>query len=405
MTPRGKSEPLIDGEALADLPTFVALPLADFSRERHPVLRLWLASDAIEMLLRLAVMLELADLLGRGPLDGDVLGRIRPDIEEPTLGKWQHIAETLVTVRRPDPLVPELAAFVHGPLRDLLDGPAAAKAGDPAFISFRMLRNRIAHGAGVTRKLAARLERKWTPRLREVLRSADWLRDLFVVVRGVDSDFRLMRGPTTRPRDWSPDLVQMVQLQRVFARDCEVVVLRGSRGVALWPLAFFGPAQPPGTDSNAASASTPQVYSRRGDLTLLFTPVGSDEVSVSEGDHTSLEAFLHIFQAASQQAPARVEVRGFEEEFSRDAGRALGRNAEVDTLDQIGRESPDGVLWVGGVAGIGKSYLIARVVQRWGDRPPPKMVLVAWRFKAGDDRCSRDSFLRFAVDRFDARKN
>lgn len=73
-------------------PSVIALPLRDYLEEREPVLQLWHACDVVELLLRLLVIVGLADLRRHGELPQSLLHELHPRIEEPTLGKWHGMA-------------------------------------------------------------------------------------------------------------------------------------------------------------------------------------------------------------------------------------------------------------------------------------------------------------------------
>jgi hypothetical protein len=70
----------------------------------------------------------------------------------------------------------------------------------------------------------------------------------------------------------------------------------------------------------------------------------------------------------------------------------------------------EGALWIGGAPGIGKSALMARLAhtlaaeaeerERRGDRQ--KWLVLAYRFRAMDDRCRRDVFLQFLLERLES---
>jgi WD40 repeat protein len=59
-------------------------------------------------------------------------------------------------------------------------------------------------------------------------------------------------------------------------------------------------------------------------------------------------------------------------------------------------------VWVGGTAGIGKSFTLAKALTRVLEAPPPDTLLLPFRFKVGDDRCSRGSFVQFAIERLES---
>ncbi len=51
-----------------------------------------------------------------------------------------------------------------------------------------------------------------------------------------------------------------------------------------------------------------------------------------------------------------LPVRDFEDQIRKDAKEVVGRGAEIARLTEVLRGTPEGLGWVGGKAGIGKSY-------------------------------------------------
>ena len=81
-----------------------------------------------------------------------------------------------------------------------------------------------------------------------------------------------------------------------------------------------------------------------------------------------------------------------------DADSFLGRKDELARLKDAVKRAESGVLWVGGPAGIGKSYLLAKLAANLGNALGTWRIF--WRFKASDiARCTRVAFLRHAVER------
>ena len=80
---------------LDTLPSLLAIPLHEFANETNPVLALWHACDFVELALRLAVAIGLADLARSGPLPDDLSKALLPRFDEPTMGKWQGMAEAV----------------------------------------------------------------------------------------------------------------------------------------------------------------------------------------------------------------------------------------------------------------------------------------------------------------------
>jgi len=61
-----------------------------------------------------------------------------------------------------------------------------------------------------------------------------------------------------------------------------------------------------------------------------------------------------------------------------------------------------GVLWLDGVAGMGKSYLMADLAHERLAHPGENTLVLGYQFRASDPRCGREPFLRFAIERLRA---
>jgi hypothetical protein len=144
---------------LEQWPSVLALPLRDYANESHPVMKLWHACDVVELTLRFAVMVGVAEAAEGGELPEDVARRLWNQIEKPMLGNWFDMAKSLSRAKTPRPrLVPELWTHVNEDLALLLDGPTKTRSAESSFLE---LRNTLAHGAGVTRTVGTRLLTLW----------------------------------------------------------------------------------------------------------------------------------------------------------------------------------------------------------------------------------------------------
>jgi WD40 repeat protein len=378
------------------LPSIIALPLAAFARETHPVLRLWHACDFVELLVKLLVIVGLADHRRSGRLPARLVEEFRPRIEEPTLGKWKLLAQAVAQSPPPDSWVPELPVFVNEVVVPLLDGPAGSPSHDTSLIR---LRNRLAHGSGIGRSVAHRLESVWSPKIARLREQGAWLSELDLVVK-TDAGFGVLRGPSPGAQPYQAHgSGTAVSLAAAFALGEEVIIVRGEAWMPVWPLTLFGPPRSRSAETQAA-APAPQVYTRRGEARLEFTPLGSEDVCLSEGGESATAAFMQLFELHRPSRKGEDQlVRGFEADILRDADRLVGRDRELAHVRGLLEPLRDGVLWLTGAAGIGKSFFMARLVQELLEAPPAGALILPYRFKAGDDRCSRDRFLRFAIER------
>ena len=400
----------VEGEALVEpsvstrLPSILALPLRDYFHEHNPVLKLWHACDVVELSLRLVVIVGVAELRRKGGLTAGLVAELRPRIEEPTLGKWRGMAESVARhLDRGDTVLPELSDLVVDTLLPLLDGTASTRS--PAS-SLSALRNQLAHGGGVTKTVAEGFVHIWHARLEAVFAKLRWFEEVQFVAPGVDGAFGVLRGPKTRIESYHPpqDAVETA-LRAAFAAGDTVVMVRANEVLRLGPLTSYGLPRSADPEVPPSLEPAPQVFARRGEVRLQLTALGSDEVCVCDADDASLEAFLGLFRL-HEKAPAlgatRHQVRGFEGDIERDAGRLIGRTDELNHIREVLGRTAEGVVFLFGPAGIGKSYLVARVAAELLDKPPPRTLVLAYRFKAGDDRCSRDRFVQFAVERLEA---
>jgi WD40 repeat protein len=333
-----------------------------------------------------------------GELPADLLAELQPRIEEPTLGKWRGMAQAIVKRMSIDGAAfPELRDLVEETLVPLLDGSAQKRTPEA---SLSALRNQLAHGGGVTQAAAQKLLTVWKPRLQDAFSKFAWLADVTLVVKTKDG-FAALRGPQTAPSAFAPP-EDSAALATAFAQGREIVALRRGVALALWPLAVFGHPKSPDPEAPPAREQAPQVFARRGDVWLQYTPVGSEEVCLAEGDEDGFSAFLRMFRPSGPKPAQRLEVRGFEADFQRDGEKLVGRSDELHQVRAAIDSTTQGVLWLSGPAGIGKSFLVARIVSELLEQPPSHTLVLPYRFKTGDDRCSRDAFLRFAIERIEA---
>ncbi len=388
-----------------ELPSPLAVPMDEYLREAHPVLKLWRACDILELTLRLAVALGIGDAMqATGRLPEKVVRACQSQIELPTLGKWVNLASVVSELPLED-CFPELPSFVQSTLLPVLSGPREGATERSSLLS---LRNRLAHGGGVSRGLAQTLLDAWSERLDATFAAHAWLTRVTLVARSGDGSFVAMVGPSGRHRPFVPPSAQLTTSLEGCLTRARVAAVRDVRAVPVWPLATFGaPPRTEATDETPLPELT-MMYVRRGPVSLQYMPVGSETVAQADGDPEAMLAFRELFQldARDQRAlEGRFVVRDFSADIRRDAARLVGRASELGSLVALARCTPRGVIWVSGAPGIGKSYLMAATaVQLLGDAESKGSgeahpEVLAYRFRGGDERCSRERFLTFAVER------
>lgn len=383
----GAEGPLAGREA--EWPTPVAVPLREYAGEEHPVAKLWAACDTVEMTLRLLVIAQMGAQARGGVLPETLSRQVAEIIEAPTLGGWFVAAQALAGDEGPEPV------WIRGALRDLLYGPV--KPGTPE-TSFLALRNRLAHGGGLTRSEAARLLALWRPRFESAFAGAGFLAEWELLGRDEQGQWRRLRGLAEGEPASAPAAAGEIEQDAVWLR-------RGSRLDLLWPLALFGkPSAGTSSGVRAAAEVKPQIYSRKEAVRLAYTPVGLDGMAQSESGVSALLAFEALFQSARRAAPAACKVAGFEPELRKDAAQMVGRQRELEQVRAEIQAVPQGVLWLSGAAGMGKSFLMAKVATSLAEETTgTRTRVLAYRFRSGDRaRCSRESLAQFVVERLQA---
>ena len=387
-----------------ELPTILAVGVDEWFREPDPVLRLWHACDVAELTLRLLAIAGLSELharerAGGAPLGAELRAQIRSRLEVPTLGKWQGLATGLAAHLGADSPAADLARLVKQDLVPLLDG----RPGDGPDGSLRQLRNQLAHGGGVTKARARTLLGGWLPHLSSFVAALRAARGMRLVVR-TPGGFGLLRGPTATARPWAPtDAAERARLGQAFRTPGDIVLAGPATCLSLWPLSLYAVAYDEGRGPGAAA---PQVYVRRGEVGLVYTPIGSADAAQHIAGEEALAAFEQLIRPPPGTAERAFRVAGFEAQLDRESQQLVGRGEELVALHQwvTGAGNRWGSL-LGG-AGTGKSLLMARLASELAagrmDGREAGMVL-PFRFKGGDERCNRESFLMFTAERLGAR--
>jgi tetratricopeptide (TPR) repeat protein len=377
-------------------PAPIAVPLREYVVEIHPVAKLWAACDTVEMLLRLLVIARVAERAREDSLPEPLRRRLAEVIETPTLGAWFLMAQALAEKDDKEPLLAKADAFIDIPLRDLLYGPS--KPGTPE-TSFLRLRNRMAHGGGLTQKEAARLMGLWQEKFQQTLHAAAFLKDWELLGRDEAGIWRRLRGPDGREESAQPP-------QLGGDQEADAVWLRkNDRALLLWPLLLFGkPASEAENGRRVGPEDKAQVYSRRDSVRLTYTPLGMEGMAQSESGPSALEAFETLFRVERSREQAGFKVADFLRDIHKDAAQMVGRQRELEQVQAAIHATEQGVLWLSGSAGMGKSFLMAKLAaDLLEEHHGSRTLVLPYRFRLGDQgRCSREGLAQFTVERLQA---
>ncbi|MCB9608984.1 MAG: tetratricopeptide repeat protein [Polyangiaceae bacterium] len=367
-------------------PSLVAIPVATAFAEHHPVMRLHRLCDAIEIFVRFLCIVGLAHLRDDSaahPFPPVLQALARDNIQRPTLGVWGQLLEAthralmdhVVYPRELNTLVTQLLSLLFVNSRDNPE----AEASNEHTRSVLALRNVLVHGGAMSHSAAVAALAEWEPRIAQLFRSARILDELSLVYVTRPACL-LLRGSERTAVVYAPSDKLAPGLASLTGH---VTLLHDDHILDLWPLCAVG------DDHN-----TPMVYYRADDQRLLFAALGGDR-PITE-IHGALADFRRLF-LLDEGASSRVTMAtDFEDELRTESASLIGRSAEIAHAKRLLKAAQRGVFWIHGPGGIGKSFLAARLADDLrGD--PRRALRVAWRFKSGDPRCTREAFLRHGI--------
>ena len=397
-----------DRDVIDALPTPLACALdhldrSEALRDEHPIIVLWHACDTVELVLRLLICLAIAELHAQGRL-AQLGGELSRMMDRPTLGQWRGLLARLAAQLHEDTLLHELRAqaLAGWPMERFFSGdPAHPEEKEDPLRSFLALRNRIAHGAGLTHDAARDVLLHWEAEIGRFLAASLWMRDLTIVARGPDGPL-LLRG--LKPGAFATSAFD------ALPADATVAVQRAARTVDAWPMITYG--VPRLTNPRHVLPNAVQIYARRSAIdTVQYTPIDS-EALWSFGDKAAtrrLDDILLRAQATKAAERAVGAVASFMDDLVRDGKQMIGRDDERALLWDALVAQRGSMLWLDGAPGSGKTTLMAKLAVRLiedAERNTPgtaRRRILPYRFKVGDSRCATESFCRLIEQAIDPR--
>ena len=379
------------------LPSVIASPLKEYLSENNAGMKLWYACDTTELLIRFLVILGVSDFRKQGNLSEQLLKQFWGKIEMPTLGAWMAMAKSLAyTKDKTGLLVPETHDYVNGPLSDLIYGSENPGSPDTSFLA---LRNRLAHGGGLNQKEAIRLLENWQEKFENCLQKLDWISQIKIL--GINSGVSIeLNGDHS-----NKNLSTLNDQDRPSEVSDGVYVIRNEEKISLWPLVLFAVPQLSSTKGSNPNGTDPitQVYVRKDVVRLQFTPIAAEGFSQTEKGEDALDAFQSLFGLDRQknETDKQFVIQSFTREINRDAAQMVGRHDEQIKIEECISSIKEGLIWLTGSAGIGKSFLTSRLMRDQEEKfHDTNTLLLSYRFKEGDNaRCNREAFVNFVIER------
>ena len=192
------ASPISWPQGLTELPTWLAIPLSEYLAEPNPRVRLHWMLDTVEVAIRWAVAIALADvrLAHEGVLPKMLQRSIQDHIERPTVGRWVGMLRALSKSAPGAPISPAVFA-----LHDDHIAPLFTSEGHETD-SMLVLRNRVAHGGGISSRKSAELVTAHDGRFLDLMRAIGRCTDgLHVHGHHPEGDHHLAHAETERHRE------------------------------------------------------------------------------------------------------------------------------------------------------------------------------------------------------------
>lgn len=405
--PEAVEHPLI---TLADhLPFPLALLCSEYVRENNPFVKLHRLTDTAEMLTRFATMVLLNEVLRlHGEFPYDLRQMLSEKIERPTFSAWKDLLtlarEKLVREHDPGQLfVAELPDYVEQHLLPRL-GVGEGDARETVIA----LRNVLAHGGRLNDGIAEEFLNAHQEEFEKLMSGLTFLDHYTLLACSADERVLKLRGlPRTdgsfAPFDASRLPVPSQPEHVLLSREVE----GKTEALDLFPLQAYGEIlQRREEQVERVAGEVSLVYFRlSGKGYLEFTPM-SDHAAFAQRGGNALDRFNELYRLEewrSLNAAARARhgslfddlVAELTEVFvGRDDPEDETRNHVHQVKDRI-KARGQGVLWMAGKPGVGKSALMARLVRDYGQGK--HYLVIPYFFRTGHPGCSTDAFVKTAL--------
>ena len=379
---------------LSALATPLAYPLKIFIEEKDPRIRLWAMIDFCEMLCRILTFTFLAERETNKSIDQKTRTQLARLIDQPSFASWLNCALKLVETHQPPPALQRPKYFLYHQLSNFLQGEQKKKRTDET--SLIELRNRMAHFGPMPKIEADRMLSIWEEKFEDIITHTEWLVSFTLLGKTKDDQWSMIHSPEGKTTPFlNPNMPKEEEPDAVWLK-IEDLTLR------LWPMAAFGrPSLEEDSGDRTIEQEYSQIYVRREQVRLGYFPVGAQGIGKSDSSLNAREAYDRIFPTRSLSKSKDFQVNGLEGEILQEARKMVGRAEQLEQILAMIRERKNGVLWIDGLPGMGKSALMAKVYMELIENlPVPNQTVLPYRFRANDqDRCNRKSFAQFLIER------
>ena len=366
----------LPSEFIEDLPMPISTKLSEYLYEEDPKMALYVARELLEVILKTMVAIGLSEFVC---LNKEFqLGLRERQFHRPTFGNWINILRFVISHQSKDSSFLEIAS-TFGSLDDFFGKPE-----DPIEEGFLSMRNlRLARGGNFPRKEALRLYMIWEPRIIELIeQSLTWTKSLKLVGFDASGNGYLLKGQKSV-------LINEKMHHQELPLYNKVGVINGTKFLPLSPLVIFD-----------HDNKLPMLYMRKEENSIHYVRF-SNEGGLYNAKKEEKTSFIRHFEfLLGRSNDSEFVIKSFEPWIRKESERRVGREEFLnDLVEKLKSPKCDRFCLISGPAGIGKSNLLCSLADKFLNEPADDQLLLPYIFKHGDQRCSRQKFLRFIEER------
>jgi hypothetical protein len=393
--------------------------LDEFFREGNPFVALWRMVDAAEIITRFLTITALSDILRqKGEFPEPVQDALTEKLERPTFGAWKELLAIAIDNLPKERgqtrcFVSELPSFVRDKWL-----PALGSGEDKPEEKLIALRNLIAHAGRLPDEKAQELLNAHRQRFESLAKELSFLAnyDLIACTIACTKERQIVWLKGLPDADGSFPKYDRDRSLSFVREQGRVYLVHDDKGLDLFPLHAFTDIlqwREERYEFERLEEVAPQIYFRlnkRGERGYLECIPFSTKAVFSHLGKDAYQRFRDIFRLEEwrEQRRRKAEAQGiqtlWDEQVRKLTEVFVGREEHIRQVKDAIKRTSKGVLWISGKPGIGKSALMAKLVQDYIGQTQ-HYIVIPYFFRYGQAGCSTMEFLETALKRLQAELN
>ena len=394
----------------AILPTPIAFVLDEFFREGNPFIALWRMVDAGEIITRFFTITVLSDILRqKGEFPEPVQNALTEKLEQPTFGAWKELLAIAIDNLPKERgqtrcFVSELPSFVRDKWL-----PALGSGEDKPEEKLIALRNLIAHAGRLPDEKAQELLNAHRQRFESLAKELSFFANYDLIACTKEGQIVWLKGLPDADGAF-PECDRPLSFVPEHGR---VYLVQEGEGLDLFPLHAFTDIlqwREERYEFESLGEVAPQIYFRLSERGYLECIPFSTKAVFSHLGKDAYQRFRDIFRLEEWRAQRRrkAEAQGIQtlwDEQVRELTEVfVGREEHIRQVKDAIKRTSKGVLWISGKPGIGKSALMAKLMQDYIGQTQ-HYIVIPYFFRYGQAGCSTMDFLATVLKRLQAELN